>query len=119
LDGFRRDVRLLALTLPAYLLGFRGVYLIEEPENGVHPKAIERMIQSLSSVYDGQILLATHSPVTHSPVVLSTVQPEQVLYFAKTEEGATDVVRGIEHPKLREWRREENFGVLFAADVLG
>src|SRR5690606_31514435 len=56
-------LRLLALTLPAYLPDMSGVYLIEEPENGIHPRAVETMFQSLSSVYGAQILLATHSPV--------------------------------------------------------
>ncbi len=107
-------LRLLALTLPAYLPDFRGVYLIEEPENGIHPRAVETMFQSLSSVYDAQILLATHSPV-----ILSVAQPEQILCFARTNEGATDIVRGSEHPVLRDWRGETNLGVLFAAGVLG
>ncbi|MBM4091993.1 MAG: ATP-binding protein [Planctomycetes bacterium] len=107
-------LRLLALTLPAYLDGFRGIYLIEEPENGIHPRAVEPVYQSLSSVYEGQILVATHSPV-----ILSIVDPREVLCFAKSADGASDIVRGSEHPKLRDWRREENFGVLFAAGVLG
>ncbi len=107
-------LRLLALTLPAYLSDFPGVYLIEEPENGVHPRAVETMYQSLASVYDAQILLATHSPV-----ILSVVQANQVLCFAKTDEGATDIVTGSEHPALREWRGETNLSVLFAGGVLG
>lgn len=107
-------LRLLALTLPAYLVDLKGVYLIEEPENGIHPRAVEAMFQSLSSVYSAQILLATHSPV-----ILSVADADQVLCFAKTTEGATDVVLGAEHPKLREWRGETNLGVLFAGGVLG
>ncbi len=107
-------LRMLALTLPAYLPDLQGVYLIEEPENGIHPRAIETMYQSLSSVYDAQVLLATHSPV-----ILNIVDPEQVLCFAKTPEGATDIVRGSEHPALAEWRKETTLGVLFAAGVLG
>jgi len=107
-------LRLLALTLPAYLPEFRGVYLIEEPENGIHPRAVETMYQSLSSVYDAQILLATHSPV-----ILSVVDAAEVLCFAKTEDGATDIVPGDHHPALREWRGETNLSVLFAAGVLG
>ena len=88
-------LRLLALTLPAYLQDFHGVYAIEEPENGIHPRAVETMIQSLSSVYDAQILMASHSPV-----ILSIVEPKDVLCFAKTAEGATDIVSGDNHPKL-------------------
>jgi predicted ATPase len=107
-------LRLLALTLPAYLPDLEGVFLIEEPENGIHPGAVETMFQSLSSVYNAQILMATHSPV-----ILSIVDVSQVLCFAKTESGATDIVSGSQHPALKEWKGETNLGVLFAGGVLG
>lgn len=107
-------LRLLALTLLAYIQDLRGVYLIEEPENGIHPRAVETMYQSLSNVYGAQILMATHSPV-----VLSLVEPEQLICFAKTPSGSTDIVAGNEHPVLRDWRRETSLDSLFAAGVLG
>ena len=92
----------MALALPAYLPEFRGVYLIEEPENGVRPSATETVYQSLSSACDAQILLATHSPV-----ILSQAEAEEVLCFRKTPKGATDIVPGSSHPRLRE---QEWFG---------
>jgi predicted ATPase len=107
-------LRLLALSLPAYLPDFEGVYLIEEPENGIHPSAVEAVFQSLSSVYDAQILLATHSPV-----ILSLADADKVLCFKKTDAGATDIVLGSEHPALRDWKGETNLGTLFAGGVLG
>ena len=107
-------LRFLALTLPAYLPDFTGVYLIEEPENGIHPGAVESVFQSLSSVYEAQILLATHSPV-----ILSLATPESVLCFKKTSQGATDIVSGRDHPKLRDWKGHPNLDVLFASGVLG
>jgi predicted ATPase len=107
-------LRLLALTIPAYLPQFQGVYLIEEPENGIHPPAVETLFQSLSSVYDAQMLLATHSPV-----ILSLAAVDKVLCFKKTPNGATDIVLGSEHPALRDWKGETNLGVLFAGGVLG
>ncbi len=107
-------LRLLALTIPAYLPDFEGIYLIEEPENGIHPKAVETMYQSLESVYGAQILLATHSPV-----VLSIADANSLLCFAKAADGATDIVRGDKHPRLREWKGETDLGVLFASGVLG
>jgi predicted ATPase len=107
-------LRLLALTLPAYLPDLTGVFLIEEPENGIHPRAVETAYQSLSSVYNTQMLLASHSPV-----ILSMVEAENVLCFAKTDAGETDIVRGIDHPKLKDWQGETNLGVLFAGGVLG
>jgi predicted ATPase len=107
-------LRMLALTLPAYLPDFEGVYLIEEPENGIHPSAVETVYQSLGSVYDAQILLATHSPV-----ILSLARTDDVLCFAKTELGATDIARGSEHPALRNWKGTPNLGLLFGSGVLG
>ncbi|NLE39792.1 MAG: ATP-binding protein, partial [Pirellulaceae bacterium] len=83
-------------------------------ENGIHPRAVATLLQSLSSVWDAQVLLASHSPV-----VLGIVSPRQVLCFKKTDGGATDIVLGSEHPQLREWKSESDLGSLFAAGVLG
>lgn len=107
-------LRLLALTLPAYLDLKGGIYLIEEPENGIHPRAIETVYQSLSSVYDAQILMATHSPV-----LLGISDAENILCFAKTQDGITDIVAGNLHPALKKWQGETTLGELFAAGVLG
>jgi len=107
-------LRLLALTLPAYLPDLKGIYLIEEPENGIHPKAVETVFHSLSSVYDAQILLATHSPV-----LLSIANIDQVLCFAKTAYGETSIVIGNLHPALKDWKGEIDLGMLLAAGVLG
>jgi predicted ATPase len=107
-------LRMLALTILAYLPQFHGVYLIEEPENGIHPSAVETVFQSLSSVYEAQILLATHSPV-----ILSLAAADKVLCFKKTLSGATDIVLGSEHPALRDWKGETSLGTLFAGGVLG
>ncbi|MFN0016547.1 MAG: methylation-associated defense system AAA family ATPase MAD3 [Saprospiraceae bacterium] len=106
-------LRLLALTIPAYIRDLQGVFLIEEPENGIHPKAIETVFLSISSVYSAQILVATHSPV-----VLSMVEPQQLLCFAKTADGVTDIVLGKDHPKLKDWKGNPNLNVLFASGVL-
>jgi predicted ATPase len=107
-------LRLLALTIPAYLNDLDDVFLIEEPENGIHPRAIETIVQSLSSIYGGQVLIATHSPVA-----LNLLAPHQVLCFAKDSAGATDVVAGDRHPALQQWRQgQPDLGVLFAAGIL-
>lgn len=112
-------LRFLALTLLAYLPPEKHVFLIEEPENGMHPLAIEAVFQSLSSVYEGQVFLATHSPL-----FIAVAQPSDLLIFGRTVEGATDVIRGNQHPKIWEWREGEEkertirLETLFAAGVL-
>lgn len=106
-------LRLMALTIPAYLPGATGIFLSEEPENGIHPTAVETVYQSLSSVYEGQVLVATHSPI-----LLATAKPEELLGFARIPTGESDIVRGDEHPRLRQWRGEVSLGDLFAAGIL-
>ena len=107
-------MRLLALTLLAYLPENREVYLLEEPENGVHPLALEGIRDSLSSAYDAQILVTTHSPA-----LLALVEPDEVLCFDKNTGGATDIVRGNEHPVLADWQGSINMNVLFVRGVIG
>lgn len=107
-------LRLLALTLTAYLADSEGIYLIEEPENGIHPRAVHAVFDSLSSVYGSQVLLATHAPG-----ILGIADIKTVLCFARTPDGAAQIVRGDLHPRLRDWRGEEDLGVLFAAGILG
>jgi len=106
-------LRLLALTLLPYLPSTKCVYLIEEPENTIHPTAIEAVLDSLRSVYDGQVIVATHSPV-----ILGLADLGEVLCFSKADDGSTQVVPGKEHRVLRNWRGEVNLGVLFASGVL-
>jgi ABC-type transport system involved in cytochrome c biogenesis ATPase subunit len=107
-------LRMLALTLLAYTPRAARILLIEEPENGIHPRAVEAVVQSLQSVYDGQVFVATHSPL-----VLSQVQDKDLLCFAKDHDGAVAIVRGDEHPRLAHWRSGLNLGDLFAKGILG
>lgn len=107
-------LRLLALTILAYIPDLNGIYLIEEPENGIHPLAVETIIKSLQSLYNGQVLVATHSPV-----VLGMIEPDMLLCFDRTFDGMTDIIRGTDHPRLRNWRGEVSLDTLFASGVLG
>lgn len=107
-------LRVLALTLLAYLPEQFSIYLIEEPENGVHPRALEGVFLSFSSVYYGQVLVATHSPL-----FLGLAQTEDLLCFAKNPSGAVDIVSGDRHPALKDWRGEIDLSTLYAAGVLG
>ncbi len=107
-------LRFLALSLIAYLPDSETIYIIEEPENGIHPRAIEAVMESLSSVYAGQVFIATHSPL-----VVGLAQPEQLLCFERTDEGATRVLRGDQHPALANWKKRVSLADLYASGVLG
>lgn len=105
-------LRTLALTLPAFLDQRPGVYMVEEPENGIHPKALEIVLQSLSTMPHSQVLLATHSPL-----VVQQVGREALLCFTRDADGV-HVCRGVDHPVLKEWDGEPDLGTIFASGIL-
>ena len=107
-------LRLLALTLIAYLPDHDCIYLLEEPENGIHPLAVETVYQSLSSMWDSQVLIASHSPE-----LLMCAEPKNVLCFSTDEEGAAQIVPGDRHPRLADWRSAADVDLLFASEILG
>ena len=107
-------IRLTALTLPAYLAGLFGVFLVEGPETGIHPGSIATVYDSLRSMYDAQVLVATHSPA-----ILSAARREDVLCFARDADGATEILPVCEHPRLHHWQGDPDLGTLLASGVLG
>ena len=109
-------LHLLALTILAYLPPRPGIssFMVEEPESHLHPLNIEAVMQALSSVYDGQVLLTTHSPA-----VLALTDPGRVLVFSRDVQQGVAIVRGNQHARLRDWKGEVDLGTLFAGGVLG
>jgi predicted ATPase len=107
-------LRLLALTILAYVPNLTGIYMIEEPENGIHPRAVETIYQSLQSLYDAQLFMATHSPI-----ILNMADLKQLLCFERHISGETHITAGYLHPYLKQWQGEISLGTLFASGVLG
>lgn len=75
--------------------------MVEEPENGVHPKQLEHIIRFLGS------LTQRENPVqvvitTHSPYVLDFVPKESVRVFTRGEDGHAHVSKMHEIAKVRE-----------------
>ncbi|MDT0468730.1 methylation-associated defense system AAA family ATPase MAD3 [Streptomyces gibsoniae] len=107
-------LRVLAFTLLPYLPRPPKLIVTEEPENGIHPRAIETVVQSLNSLYDSQVWVSTHSPL-----VLANVDLADVLAARMSQFGQVTVVPGDQHPRLKDWQGALDIGTLFAAGVLG
>ncbi len=107
-------LRILALTVLPYLARRPAMIISEEPENGIHPKAVETVLHSLQSVYGSQVLISSHSPV-----VLAATKLEQILCARLEANGAAGIVRGNDHPRLKEWQGQIDLGSLFAAGIMG
>lgn len=86
-------LRILGFLAALYQLGDIDILCFEEPENGIHPWLLHKLIELLNLVsQEGlrgkpiQILITTHSPV-----LLNYVKPEQVRAVELDEQGATQV----------------------------
>ena len=106
-------LRLFALTLLAYLPDFDGVCLIEEPETGLHPGAVETVFRSLNAVPHAQVLMTTHSPV-----ILNVAEANHLMCFSPSDTGATKIVLGENHETLNAWRTRTDLSALYAGGVL-
>ncbi len=108
-------LRLMALSLLAYAEepNKGGLLLIEEPENGLHPLAIQSVFDALSSMTVSQVFVATHSPV-----FLASVELAQALVFQRTEKGTARILRGSEVAELSKWRSTVQLADVFATGVL-
>ncbi|MEW5987045.1 MAG: ATP-binding protein [Chloroflexota bacterium] len=86
-------LRLLGFLAALYQIQPPDVLCFEEPENGVHPWLLHKMVELLNLVStEGiggkpvQVLITTHSPV-----LLNYVKPQQVRAVELDEEGRTQV----------------------------
>ena len=106
-------LRILALTAPAFLLSTPEVLIVEQPEDGLHPRALESVLGSFQLRLGGQVWTSTHSPVA-----LAHVPLEDIIVIRPGPNGAT-AIPGPDHPSLDAWRGSLNPGELYAAGILG
>jgi predicted ATPase len=106
-------VSLLALSILPFLNNVPAFVAVEEPENGIHPKAIEVILESLQEIDKSQIWVTTHSPI-----VVAVTKLENLLCLSLTKSDGVQVVRGNEHPTLASWEGVPTLDVLFKAGVL-
>jgi hypothetical protein len=106
-------LRILALTILPYLSPTPKLLCVEKPETHIHPKAMEIVLQSLSSMYNSQVWISTHSPIA-----LAHTDLKSVIVMHGSHEGNAVAIPGLEHPRLQDWQGSIDLGSLFAAGVL-
>jgi hypothetical protein len=103
----------LGLSILPFLDNVAPFVTVEEPETGIHPKAIETVLESLSKMPNSQVWISTHSPVA-----VAVTQPEHLLCLRQDKAGAVQVTRGSDHPRLVDWQGTPSLATLFSAGVL-
>lgn len=103
----------LALTILPFLHNVPPLVTVEEPENGVHPKAIETILESLKVIPNSQVWITTHSPI-----VVAVTDLDKLLCLQQTKAEGVNVIRGSDHPTLKSWKGQPALPILFSAGVL-
>jgi predicted ATPase len=93
-----------------------AVTIVEEPERGIHPALISRLIGMLSDAATRRQVIVT----THSPEVLKNARPENVVFFYRDADGFSQCCRPAGRPEIEEMLGKE-FGMdkLLLHDLLG
>lgn len=104
-------LRLLALGLLPHLPAKGRIHLVDEPESGVHPAALNALGESLASIDGSQLLAATCSPA-----LVERAGPEELICFARNAEGVIGVIKGSEHPMLTRQEGPVDPGVVVAGE---
>lgn len=111
-DGVMMILGYLALLYspsPARLL------LIDEPENGIHPKRLQEVISILREVAAQQ----SHTQIvltTHSPYAVDLFSPEQVTLCTKNSDGAIELTRLSECESIADQLSVFSLGEIWTAE---
>ena len=102
----------LAYLAVLYLPEPPRVLLVEEPENGIHPKRLRDVLKILRELVKEQ----AHTQViltTHSPYALDLFEPQEVTLCQRAEDGSISVHRLSESKAVREQREVFTLGEIW------
>ena len=76
----------LGLTTVARLVGSGSLLVVEEPENGIHPRRLKDLLEQIRAISRSgtQIILTTHSPILLDEF---SEQPESIVVFDRDSSG--------------------------------
>ncbi len=119
-DGQLAFMALLSLVFSPLELG-HALYCVEEPENHLHPKLLETLVELLRQVQDelGNERSAQVIVTTHSPHLVDKVDLDELIVVEKRE-GASVYTRPSSKKHLRELleREEAGLGDLYYSGAL-
>lgn len=89
--------------------------LIEEPENGIHPKRLKMVVEILREIVleqpRTQVVLTTHSPYA-----VDLLKPEEVTLCTKGKDGAVSLTRMAESQDVRDQLSVFTLGEIWTAE---
>lgn len=109
-DGTIRFIALVVLFMQPWL---PKVIIIDEPELGLHPVAIEKLsgLIRMAAQKGTQVIIATQSAE-----LISNFEPEDVLTVDQNEEGST--IKRLDRAALEHWLDEYTLGDLWKQNIM-
>jgi predicted ATPase len=90
-----------------------NMIVLDEPELGLHPQALELLLGLIRSVsYRTQVILATQSPT-----LLDYFEPAEII-VADLQDGASRF-RRLDEEQLKDWLEDYGVGELWQKNVIG
>ncbi len=89
--------------------------LVEEPENGIHPRRLREVMKILRDLVTGQSRTQVVF-TTHSPHLLDLLEKEEVTLCTKDESGAVTLTRMADSPSVREQLSIFTLGEIWTAE---
>ena len=112
-DGLLRFIALTAVLLQPDIPTRPRLVVIDEPELGLHPAAIQllsTLVQRASA--HTQVLISTQSPA-----LVDHFDPDQIIVAERTERGSE--FNRLDPEALAEWMSEYSLGELWEKNVFG
>jgi predicted ATPase len=91
------------------------VLLIEEPENGIHPKRLQEVLAILRDLV-GEQSRTQVIMTTHSPYVVDLFQPDEVTLCKKESDGSVSTRRLSDSQKVRDQSSVFTLGEIWTAE---
>jgi predicted ATPase len=113
-DGTIRFIALATLlTLPPEMMP--PLIIIDEPELGLHPAAIEQLGEMIREAAEHtQVIVATQSPM-----LMDQFEPEDIIVVENDEKGGHTTTRRLDDKELRLWLGDYTLSELWNKNVLG
>jgi predicted ATPase len=113
-DGSIRFIALATLLLQPEKTMPRMI-IIDEPELGLHPYAIEQLIQMIkdASVHS-QVIIATQSPQ-----LIDGFSLDSIVVLEQDDETKSTVAHKLDKERLKEWIEEYTISELWRKNVIG
>lgn len=108
-----------ALMITAFLaLAYSStpeILLIEEPDKGLHPSLMQKVVDLLRKMSKGEVGLKPRQIIltTHSPILLNYVEPEEVRIFQRDPTTGTKVTAMDKVPDIERLHKEFATGTLW------